>query len=196
MDQAPAYVQPIDIFSHSTTRSSQICTELNIFFFAHTELRASMGFSPPCTQLRPTQSSANFLQPGRGFVFVPDAEKYNLLPGQPTPWGEIYSVSLFHQLHCLAELRKYHFLMLDSIFSNDSATFAAANKKVEHLLGQGNGGHAGHCFEYLRQGIMCSGDMTLEWPKLGDDGRRIEVDGWDIPHVCKSWVSTHTSFDN
>jgi hypothetical protein len=80
--------------------------------------------------------------------------------------------------------------MLDSLFSNDTRVIVESTKKAKHLLGGGSEGHAGHCFEYLRQGIMCNGDMTLEWPKLGANGKRIEVDGWEIPHVCKSWVST------
>lgn len=76
--------------------------------------------------------------------------------------------------------------MLDSLFSNDPTVMAEATKKAHHLLEGGKEDHAGYWFEYLCQGIMCSGDMTLEWPKLGANGKRIEVDGWEIPHICKS----------
>lgn len=39
---------------------------------------------------------------GRGFVLVEHPEAYNLLPGIPTDVGpDRYSVSMFHQLHCL-----------------------------------------------------------------------------------------------
>ena len=60
-------------------------------------------------------------------------------------------------------------------------------RRVKQLEGKG-GEHVGHCFDYLRQSIICSGDMSLEWPKVEPDGRRFEVDGWGIPHECKSWV--------
>lgn len=53
-------------------------------------------------------------------------------------------------------------------------------KQDKHLL---------HCFDYLRQGIMCAGDMTLEWPKEQKVGDGSKVDGWGVEHQCKSWVS-------
>lgn len=48
-----------------------------------------------------------------------------------------------------------------------------------------------HCFDYLRQGVMCQGDLTLEWPRTEEDGtgRRFAVDGWGVGHVCRAWVS-------
>lgn len=48
--------------------------------------------------------------------------------------------------------------------------------------------HMAHCFDYLRQSLMCHGDMTLEWPRTEPDGRRVVVDGWGIEHQCKDWV--------
>jgi len=36
---------------------------------------------------------------------------------------------------------------------------------------------------------LCSADMTLEWPRTEKDGRRFQVDGGNIPHVCASEVS-------
>jgi hypothetical protein len=45
-----------------------------------------------------------------------------------------------------------------------------------------------HCFDYLRQALQCAGDLALEWPRTEKDGRRYSVDGWGVPHLCKSWV--------
>ena len=54
-----------------------------------------------------------------------------------------------------------------------------------------------HCFDYLRQGIMCAGDMSLEGVIVSEEkedgmqrrsGSRV-VDGWGMKHECKSWVS-------
>lgn len=46
--------------------------------------------------------------------------------------------------------------------------------------------HVGHCFDYIRQGIMCAGDMSLEGGAAPD---RVVVDGMETPHRCRSWVS-------
>jgi hypothetical protein len=105
-----------------------------------------------------------------------------------TPWGEIFSVTLFHQLHCLAEIRKYYWLILDGILSDDLETFEEVKGKAR-MLAMNGGEHVNHCIDYIRQGIMCSGDMAMEWPKEEKDGRRIAVDGWGVPHECKSWDS-------
>ena len=121
-------------------------------------------------------------QPGRGFVFIDDPSQYDLEPGQDTQWGPIYSVSLFHQIHCLGKLRKSVWTLLDGVKSGDT-------KQSKLLLGT-EGHHINHCIDYLRQGIMCAGDMSMEWPRTESDGRRISVDGWGVPHVCKSWVSS------
>jgi len=54
--------------------------------------------------------------------------------------------------------------------------------------------HINHCFDYIRQGIMCAGDMSLEGAIKGtadlqptDDLRRIN--GWGSSHECKNFVS-------
>ena len=48
--------------------------------------------------------------------------------------------------------------------------------------------HIPHCFDYIRQALMCAGDLTLEWPRTEKNGQRFAVDGWGVPHQCKSWV--------
>lgn len=48
--------------------------------------------------------------------------------------------------------------------------------------------HVEHCFDYLRQSIMCAGDMTIEHalePPLGE--KRETTDGWGVKHQCKDW---------
>ena len=48
-----------------------------------------------------------------------------------------------------------------------------------------NGEHVAHCFDYLRQGIMCAGDITLE----GNASARYPgvVIPWGAHHKCKDW---------
>jgi hypothetical protein len=46
--------------------------------------------------------------------------------------------------------------------------------------------HKVHCFDYLRQTLMCNMDMTVEFAaqdkETGMPTRYIN--GWDIPHTC------------
>ncbi|KAL9107091.1 MAG: hypothetical protein Q9227_007957 [Pyrenula ochraceoflavens] len=136
------------------------------------------------------------LPPGRGFTYLPPPYSHSpstllsppLPPGQPTVWGPIYSVTLFHQLHCLGELRQSYFLLLSAItsLSSDSPSTDKLVEKAKKLDGP-HGAHVGHCFDYLRQGLQCNGDMTLEWPREEEDGRRIAVDGWGVGHLCRDW---------
>lgn len=121
-------------------------------------------------------------------MFINDWKSYDLPPGQETEWGMIYSTALFHQMHCLGQIRKYTWSLLESIELNDTDY---QQGMMDMLVGRDGGDHLHHCFDYLRQSIQCSGDMSMEWPRTEPDGRRIAVDGWGIPHECKDWVSTH-----
>ena len=120
---------------------------------------------------------------GRGFVFIPDWQNYDLPPGEETTWSPIYSVSLFHQLHCLGQIRSIYWKLIDTYHADDTELM---DEMVANLLGP-DGEHAHHCFDYLRQTLQCAGDMAMEWPRTETDGRRFAVDGWGIPHECKSW---------
>jgi hypothetical protein len=51
--------------------------------------------------------------------------------------------------------------------------------------------HLNHCFDYLRQGIMCSGDMTLEKAWVVDGEVTNAVTGWGVEHECRDWKGMH-----
>lgn len=89
---------------------------------------------------------------------------------------------MFHQLHCLIQIRTYLYTLIASVEMNST------EQVMEILLAPQND-HMFHCFDYIRQAIMCAGDMTIEWPREEADGKRFAVDGWGVPHLCKSWVS-------
>lgn len=66
----------------------------------------------------------------------------------------------------------------------------------------GNPTHLKHCFDYLRQGIMCAGDTTLEWSARASNGTKLNgVDGWGITHECvnyellKEWTDRNRGSD-
>lgn len=118
---------------------------------------------------------------GDGFIVVDDARKFGLPPGKDNQKGEVYDTSLFHQLHCLASIRIFMSVIRQAMGRND--TF-----QIEKVVLDPREDHMAHCFDYLRQSLMCHGDMTLEWPRTEPDGSRVAVDGWGVEHQCKSWV--------
>ncbi|KAG6087966.1 hypothetical protein E4U15_007046 [Claviceps sp. LM218 group G6] len=46
-------------------------------------------------------------------------------------------------------------------------------------------GHLSHCWDYLRQSIMCSADTTLEW--MGSTPDEDGTTGWGYQHKCRDW---------
>lgn len=120
---------------------------------------------------------------GDGFIVVDSPRRYKLPPGKEAPRGEVYDTSLFHQLHCLAGMRTFVSAMKQAIGRNDTL-------RVQEVVLNPLQDHVEHCFDYLRQSLMCYGDLTLEWPRTEPDGTREAVDGWGIEHQCRNWVSS------
>jgi hypothetical protein len=83
-------------------------------------------------------------------------------------------ISAFHQLHCLLELQKA-FVQMDR--KNDTSSPGDAT----HM------NHASHCFNYLRQGVLCAGDMALEGPDPVAVPGESPLRGWGSTHSCRSW---------
>ncbi|KAK4444362.1 hypothetical protein QBC34DRAFT_498378 [Podospora aff. communis PSN243] len=109
-----------------------------------------------------------------GDVLIPssDLDGYGLPRGLETSVDgyDGFPLSAFHQLHCLKSIRK-HYVALQS---NTPIVDSVDN-------------HVDHCFDYLRQAIMCSADMTLEKARVDPDGHRRRVDGWGTMHKCRDW---------
>jgi hypothetical protein len=50
--------------------------------------------------------------------------------------------------------------------------------------------HATHCFEYLRQALMCAADTNLEdtYPYVDEDGKAfLATDGWSSEKICRDF---------
>ncbi|KAI5927177.1 hypothetical protein F4810DRAFT_433128 [Camillea tinctor] len=122
---------------------------------------------------------------GRGFVLVENPEDYGLGPGVPTDVGpDRYSISMFHQLHCLGMIRESYYAMVrqerPDIYGQELLS-DEEQKETQRT-------HIGHCFDYIRQAIMCAGDLTLEGLLKTPSGELgSSVDGWGITHQCRSW---------
>ena len=44
-----------------------------------------------------------------------------------------------------------------------------------------------HCFDYMRQAIMCSADVALEGHETTFPDDNGGSDGWDAKHVCRDY---------
>lgn len=124
----------------------------------------------------------------RGYIVVKDSENYDLpkpykvnvpVPGNDRSGeGPGYMMTVFHQLHCLSYVAKYY-----------QQGYGGVNltEEVAH--------HTAHCFNYLRQGIMCSADVTLEGeteegPGEGSEHECVDYDAlleWANEHSAMPW---------
>lgn len=91
-------------------------------------------------------------------------------PGKGFVWlgpGREFGIALYHQMHCLDLIRR-----------------AIGDRKYTT--------HVHHCFNYLRQAVLCEADTALEpWvPGLGS-----EVDGAAISggRTCKDWAQVYAA---
>jgi len=116
-------------------------------------------------------------------VNVTHPEQYNNLPHpiHDYPNHTVYTTSLTHQLHCLYTVIEAYNTMKIRV---DMPQANVSPIKMPW--------HINHCFEYIRQAIMCAGDVALEGAATtfppGDDGEdRGGSDGWDAKHVCKNY---------
>ena len=95
----------------------------------------------------------------------------------PKPWygfmslgpdNRPFTLSLYHQLHCLDAIR------VSFVLNGSDAAW-----------------HVEHCLRYLRQVILCHADNTVEpaeWETL-DDGRVVPSStGIGVVHSCKDWT--------
>ncbi|KAM0739608.1 hypothetical protein ACQRIT_004792 [Beauveria bassiana] len=89
----------------------------------------------------------------------------------------LYTLSVVHQLHCLWSIHGNYYKKVDG---GDTDTDMSA-------------AHMRHCFDYLRQGLMCASDTSLEPvdAKLGG------VTGWGSERLCRdyqqvvAWAEDH-----
>ena len=102
-------------------------------------------------------------------------------PGSQT----VFTTSVTHQLHCLWSIME----------GFAEATSPAGQVPAHDDFAHGDGAtteevahfHLQHCFEYLRQAILCSADLALEGDQTTFPEDFVGSDGWDATHVCRDW---------
>lgn len=121
----------------------------------------------------------------------------------PTPLPEfspntVFTTSMTHQLHCLVS-----FILIFRPFRRvESYTHAIMQYMITHAysalqtdpstLDSSTSWHISHCFDYLRQSIMCCGDVALEGASTSFPEDVGGSDGWDAKHVCKDYSQVYT----
>jgi hypothetical protein len=129
---------------------------------------------------------------GRGFVAVPDDERkgvdappYLLNPLHRPILKETYMISGMHQLHCLVS-QPFPCLFVQQANNQSQSTIMTSYAKMRQGEDESEMGyHIAHCFDYLRQGILCAGDSTLE----GNNSAKypgVEIP-WGTAHRCLNW---------
>ncbi|GKT65086.1 hypothetical protein ColTof4_07474 [Colletotrichum tofieldiae] len=130
---------------------------------------------------------------GLGYLVMQDPAAHDNLP-VPLPEfapRTVFTTSMTHQLHCLyAILESYAGLAV-----NGSAAVDMHSHIPEGTEGAEGPWHLQHCFEYLRQAIMCAGDVALEGTQTTFPAGFTGSDGWDAKHVCKDYKQVYDYLD-
>jgi hypothetical protein len=133
----------------------------------------------PPSDLPSSTLVTNFSTEGLGYVHIKEPSLHNNLPHpiHDYPNISVFTTSMTHQLHCI-------YTILDAYNTLKISGDPSLIKMPWHI---------NHCFEYIRQAIMCAGDVALEGaattfphdPVTGEDLGG--SDGWDAKHVCKNY---------
>ncbi|KAI0017574.1 hypothetical protein F4780DRAFT_755101 [Xylariomycetidae sp. FL0641] len=113
---------------------------------------------------------------GLGYLEIKDPEEYDNLPtklDRPKDKEDdkfVVTSSMTHQLHCLHSIAEAY------------SAYSSGEKKPKE-----EPWHVAHCFDYLRQSIMCCGDVALEGQATTFPDGFTGSDGWDAKHVCKDY---------
>lgn len=93
------------------------------------------------------------------------------------PKPEFYALSMYHQMHCLDAMRFAY-----AAAKSGTLTFPGNGTGVDH--------HMNHCLTYLREGILCAADTTLERSSVQNKDGRLDhgATGMGMTHKCHDWV--------
>ncbi|KAJ7756040.1 hypothetical protein DFH07DRAFT_920207 [Mycena maculata] len=86
-----------------------------------------------------------------------------------------FAISMYHQLHCIIGIRWSLLLSVEADYNKAEAVRS----------------HANHCFNYLRQLLLCKADTTLEPTeviRLPNGTWGAAASGNDVLHICRDWT--------
>jgi hypothetical protein len=178
---APTFSQQIVSFKPDPVFAPEDATE----FWSNETQHAWLSIVPGILRLRRSYYNRITLTmwvEGLGYVNVKNPSEFSNLPHpiHDYPNQTVFTTSVTHQLHCLYTILEAYNSMKLMVASPVSANPV---KMPWHI---------NHCFEYIRQAIMCAGDVALEGAATSFPGDehgedRGGSDGWDAKHVCKDY---------
>ncbi|MDI1487034.1 MAG: hypothetical protein OHK93_006297 [Ramalina farinacea] len=119
-----------------------------------------------------------------GLMYLNDSKIYDLPDGRLDKDGvpQVYGLSWTHQYHCLDMIR----LEFWKMNTNTSTSLVGIDYDSEEARTNTILPHIAHCFDYIRQAVLCNLDTTVEWPTgpVDEQGNR-GIDGYGIEHVCR-----------
>ncbi|KAH7131778.1 hypothetical protein B0J11DRAFT_520105 [Dendryphion nanum] len=98
------------------------------------------------------------------------------------PAGKRGVFAVWHQLHCLDNLRHTYWTLLDKTNPHDSNQQGHARDKTD-LPHHVSPIHTQHCIDLLRNAFMCQPDLTVEIVEEKVSGVR----GFGTEHNCVNW---------
>lgn len=104
---------------------------------------------------------------------------------------QAYTLSVMHQLHCIVSqchLIKVHAECLCRLigeWSIHQSFYTILHTTPGEAADLHDFPHIRHCFDYIRQGLMCSADTSLEPVDMVLGG----VTGWNSTHICRDFSS-------
>ncbi|KAM3413687.1 hypothetical protein BST61_g10380 [Cercospora zeina] len=128
-----------------------------------------------------------FAPDGFGLLNIADysPKRYpELAPPTFEPGGyNLVDTSMAHQLHCLRSIMDAYNDLAEKVARNQTGMQMDTKEGKHH----DHSWHLGHCFDYIRQGIMCCGDTALEGAATTFPEGVMGSDGWNAKHVCKDY---------
>ena len=87
--------------------------------------------------------------------------------------GRAFAISLYHQLHCVNAIRFSYTVARDGLVTDPEIL----KRKV---------GHDNHCFQFLRQSILCKADNSFV-PMQTHRNVSLAAMGFGTTHRCRNW---------
>ncbi|KAI0893768.1 hypothetical protein F4806DRAFT_134966 [Annulohypoxylon nitens] len=171
---------PIPHITSSTSKPQELLPSLNIPPLGNV-LRTYIG-EPAyyANDMNVTHKAwMSLFPPGMGYVSMDNIKDAGEIPqifrDMSTDGSGRFCVAAFHQLHCL-------FL----IYSDFRRALNGELKADAHSL---HGSHSLHCYDYLRESIICAADSALEPFRSPFDGgtQGNGVDGFGSVHQCRNF---------
>ncbi|KAK8055069.1 hypothetical protein PG993_000296, partial [Apiospora rasikravindrae] len=113
-----------------------------------------------------TAAWLSLIPKGQGVVRLPLPNDFN---------NGLWNIAAYHTLHCLFTMRESFFTFYNMAIKPEA--LKAGNPA--YILKHGR-----HCFEYIRQALMCNPDLSLE-PVEEVTGRLIQ---WGFKRQCKNFT--------